>query len=133
MRFEITPAILRRILILDAATCAVMGVGLLAFSGPVAALTALPIPLLTGAGALLPPIAALIAFVASRAAPWLLRLVVWGNVAWAAASLALVFGLAPMNGFGVAFVLLQAVAVAGFAAAEQAGLARMRMIGEARS
>ncbi|MEX2519122.1 MAG: hypothetical protein WD969_07320 [Paracoccaceae bacterium] len=124
--FVITATRLRQALWLDAASCAFMGAGLLAFTGPLAALTALPAILLTAAGAALAPIAAVIALTAARGtlSQFLVAVIVWGNAGWVAVSLALLGGLAPMNAYGVALVLLQALAVAALTCVEAAGLKR---------
>jgi hypothetical protein len=118
----------RPLLLVDAATCTAMGVALIAASGPIAGLTQLPAPLLSGAGVALLPVAALMALVASRrplpAAG--LRLVVVGNLLWIAASIALLVGgwVAP-NALGTAFVLAQAIAVAALAMLEYLALRRL--------
>lgn len=60
-----------------------------------------------------------------------------GNALWVAASLALLLGPAAPNALGVAFVLLQAAAVAGLAWVEavalRAGAARPAWTGAART
>jgi hypothetical protein len=104
---------LARILILDAATCAAMGILLILFCGPVSGLTAIPAPLLLWAGAALIPIAIYMALVArsgtgSALAVWL---VIAGNLGWVAASLALLGMISP-NGLGVALIAGQALVVA---------------------
>lgn len=116
---------LRSLLLLDAATCAAMGLALDLGARPIAALTGLPEALLLYAGFSLFPIAAFMALVALRptlqpAGAWL---VIAGNAAWVLGSLALpVSGWVVPNGLGVAFVLLQAAAVAGLALLELAAL-----------
>lgn len=122
---------LRRILQIDAASCAAMAAAFLAFGGPVGGLTGLSATVLTVSGALLVPVAALIAFAAARPSAALLRLIALGNGGWVAASLALIL-LASMNGVGVAFVLAQAAAVALFAAVEWRGAALFAAPREAR-
>ena len=116
---------LRRLLLTDAATCAAMGLALDLGAAPLASLTGLPAPLLLAAGLSLLPIAVFMALVAWRPHPAAVRLVVLGNAAWVAASLLLLVsgpltGWAAANGLGVAFVLAQALAVAGLALLEQA-------------
>jgi hypothetical protein len=103
---------LARILNLDAATCAAMGMLLLLAAGPIAGITAIPVMVLFWAGALLIPIAVYMALVAragtaSALAVWL---VILGNLGWIAASLAL-FGLIAPNGTGTALILAQALVV----------------------
>ena len=115
---------LRTLLLFDAATCLLMGVALLALTGPLSQWTALPPGLLTWAGALLLPIAAYMAAVAlwwpgSAPAVWL---VVAGNLAWVFASMAVIGGAAPANIWGIAFVLAQALVVAVLALLEAGAL-----------
>lgn len=122
-----TPAesALRRLLALDAATCAVMGVALIAAAGPVAAATALPEPLLSLAGAVLMPIAAFMALVAFREQVPAVGavLVVAGNVLWVAASIGIVLaGLVAPNALGLALVIAQALAVTVLAGLEYRAL-----------
>ena len=120
-----THATLQNILLLDAATC--IGAGaLMAFGSHfVAGLTAIPAPLLTWAGVILFPVAALMIFAGLQAVPP--RLLVWliviGNIGWVAASLALFAVIAP-NALGVAFIVAQAAAVALLALLEHSALQR---------
>lgn len=107
---------LKTTLLLDAATCLLMGVLLAVVPGFVSGITALPQPLLFYAGALLIPIGLFMAATAfwwlgSTAAVWL---IIVGNVGWVIASLALLAIVTP-NGLGVAFILAQALVVAVFA------------------
>jgi hypothetical protein len=120
---------IRRVLFIDAATCLVMGAVLLAAAGALASLLALPDLLLRYAGLSLLPIAAFMAWVATRsplprAGAWL---VVAGNVLWVAASIGLLLGawVSP-NALGYGFVLAQAACVALLAALEYAGLRSAR-------
>jgi len=118
---------LRSLLLADAATCAALGLVLDLGAAPIAALTGLPAGLLLYAGLALLPIAAFLALIALRPAlqPLGSRLAVAGNVAWVATSLALLAsGWGAPNGLGVAFVLVQALAVAGLALLEFAALRR---------
>lgn len=124
MRLSSLPFPLRRILLLDAASCAAMGAALALGSGPLAGLTRLPEPLLLGAGLALLPIAAFMAVIALRpavppAAGWV---VVAGNALWVAASLSLLVGPVAPNALGTALILAQALAVAAFAALEALAL-----------
>jgi hypothetical protein len=110
---------LARILNLDAATCAAMGLLLVLGAQPIAGITAIPATLLFWAGALLIPIALYMVVVAragtgSALAVWL---VILGNLGWIAASLALVGFIAP-NGLGTALILAQAVVVTALALLE---------------
>lgn len=115
----------RNLLLLDAVTCAVMGLLLVAAHGFIAGLTGIPSPLLLWAGAVLFPVAAFIAVIGTRRPPPAagILLIVLGNTAWVIGSVLLVVmdWIAP-NALGVAFILLQAVAVALFAVLEQRAL-----------
>ena len=109
------PNTLRRILWLDATTCVATGALMALAASPLAALLQLPASLLFYAGLSLFPVAAFIALVASRGSipyggVWL---VVIGNALWTLTSLALLTDqrLAP-NSLGVAFIVIQAAAVA---------------------
>lgn len=111
---------LRAVLALDAATCLVMGLLLTAAAAPLSAVLALPQPLLFWAGIVLFPCAALMAGTAALRQPpaapvWL---VIAGNAAWVAASVAVLIVLAP-NALGVAFVVVQAAAVVGLLVLER--------------
>lgn len=116
---------LQNVLLLDAATCFAAG-ALMAFgSNFVAGLTAIPGPLLTWAGLILFPIAALMVYAGLQAAPPrpIVWLIVLGNIGWVAASLALFAVIAP-NALGAAFILAQAAAVAVLALLEHSALQR---------
>lgn len=121
------PLFLRRVLLLDAATCLVTGLAMTLGAGVVSGLTLLPEDVLRGAGASLFPIALFMAVVALRrpvpaAGVWL---IVLGNIGWVAGSLYLLTGAVPFNALGAAFVAMQAFAVAGLAALEIAGVRRL--------
>lgn len=118
---------LRSLLLIDAATCAAMGLALGLGAAPVAALTGLPQSLLIWAGLALLPVAAFLALVALRPALHAAggRLAVAGNAGWVFASVALIAsGWAQPNVLGVAFVLAQAAAVAVLTLLELAALRR---------
>ena len=124
-----SPAFLRRVLALDSASCALIGLLLCLGATPLSGLFGLGERLLFGAGLLLLPLAAFIAWLASRPAPPspLVWLVIAGNVAWAAESFLLIeTEAARITALGTAFVAAQAVAVLGITALEYAGLRRMR-------
>lgn len=121
------PLFLRRILMLDAATCFAMGFVMTLATEMTTELTALPTGLLSAAGASLFPIALFMAWVATRkpipaVGVWL---VILGNVGWAIGSLVLLTGLVPFNPLGAGFVTMQGLAVAGLAALEFMGLRRL--------
>jgi hypothetical protein len=119
---------LRRVLQLDASTCIAVGLLLLSAAAALASVLALPETLLRGAGAVLLPIGAFMAWAGLRAQPS--RTAVWtiilGNGGWVVASaLLLVSGLVSPNAAGTAFVVAQALAVAVLAELEYSGLRRL--------
>jgi hypothetical protein len=104
---------INRLLAVDAATCVLMGAGLLVATDGLAALLHLPHGLLFWSGLALLPIALFMAVLAlqprpSSAGVWL---VVFGNAAWVAGSLLVILVSRP-NGLGVGFILLQGGVVA---------------------
>jgi hypothetical protein len=85
----------------------------------------LPRALLVETGAFLVAYVALLLLLARSRRLWTLLVgaVVAGNAAWAVASLLLpISGLVAANAWGVAYIVVQALAVAGFAAAQYVGL-----------
>lgn len=108
---------LAHVLVLDAVTCAGMGLALSLFAGPLSGATGLPRGLLLGAGLLLFPVAALMAMTAARGWAWAVPLILAGNLAWVLASVALLVAFRPTV-LGVAFVLLQGLAVLALAGLE---------------
>lgn len=119
--------LLRRALLADAAASGAAGLLMLLGAGPLGALLHLPAGLLSGAGLVLLPYAALVAWLGSRAS--LTRPAVWAvigiNAVWAADSLLLLAsGWVQPNGLGQAFVIAQALAVALFAELQFLGLRR---------
>ncbi len=121
------PEFLRTVLLVDAVTCVATGALMTIGAEFVSGLTQIPKGLLMSAGLALFPIAAFIAFIATRRP--LLRAGVWlviiGNVGWVLGSvLLLVSGAIAPNGTGYAFVIGQAVAVAILAELEVFGLRR---------
>ncbi len=120
---------LRNVLFVDAATCAGCGALMALASEHLASATHIPPALLFYAGMSLFPIAGFMAFVASRAARSVpaVSFIAVGNVLWVAASLWLLVGgaIAP-NGLGVAFIAVQAAAVAALTALEVRGAVSLR-------
>lgn len=114
---------LRALLRLDALIGLACGLALSLGAAPLGALFGLPPGLLLGAGLALFPCAGLMALAAQRLSRPLVALVVIGNWAWAAASLA-VLALTSPTALGAVFVLAQAALVAGFAWAEGRAAAR---------
>jgi hypothetical protein len=121
------PGFLRTVLLLDAATCVASGLVMSLGAGAIASRTGLPPALLAYAGLALLPIAAFMAWVATRTpvpAPgvWI---VILGNAAWIAGCLWLMLGgLGGLTALGHAFVGAQALAVAVLAELEYLGLKR---------
>ena len=120
---------LRRVLALDSASCAIMGLAMGLGSAGLAPLLGLPEDLVRTAGLLLLPLACFIGWLASRPAPpaLLVWLVIVGNLGWTAESFALLGQQSPTP-LGTAFVAAQAIAVLGLAALEYAGLRRARPV-----
>ena len=119
-----SPIPLRPLLWFDAATCLAMGTVLIAAADPQGQLLGLPRPLLLETGIILLPFALFVAWAARRAAPaGPARLIIAANSAWSVASLAVLVGpwLQPTP-LGIAFVLVQAAAVAGIAVLQAAAL-----------
>ena len=111
---------LKQLLMVDAATCLVTGILLVAASAPIAGLLGLPRNLLFYAGAVLFPCAGLMVMAArSRSTP-LVWLVILGNFAWAAASVVVAFAFEPTS-LGLLFVLGQALVVAALGFLEWRG------------
>ncbi len=124
--------LLRAALLGDAIASGGMGVLLTAAAHPMASLLALPEPLLRGAGLVLLPYAGLVAWLGfqPRLPRWMVRGVIGTNLLWTLDSmLLLALDLATPNGLGAAFVLLQGVAVLGFALLQWAGLRRNAVLG----
>ncbi len=125
-----SPVFLRRVLALDSASCAAIGLLLVLGAAPLSGPFGLDERLLFGAGLLLLPLAAFIAWLASRQSPPspLVWLVIAGNVAWTAESFLLVeTEAARITALGTAFVAGQAVAVLGLALLEYVGLRKLRV------
>ena len=114
---------LRFALLGDAAASGATGLLLAAGAGALASLLGLPEGLLRVAGLLLLPYAAFVAWAGTRhGVPRnAVRAVVAINLLWVLDSV-LLLALVSANGFGVAFVLAQALVVAGFAAMQWAAL-----------
>lgn len=117
--------LLRLALRLDAVASGTMGLLLLLGNSFLAELLGLPAGLLLGAGAVLVVFAAGVAAVGlrrrlSRVGAWEIVVI---NALWVLASLVVAIAV-PMTGLGVAFVLVQAAAVAVFAELQVVGLRR---------
>ena len=121
-------SLLRRVLLADALVSG--ATGLLMFSGAtlLTRVLALPETLLRYAGIVLLPYAACVAYVATRQR--LHRTAVWAvigiNALWAADSMVLLLtGWIAPNVLGYGFVLIQAIAVAIFAALQYLGVRKL--------
>jgi hypothetical protein len=113
-----TAGLLRGAITADAAMSGTSGIVLVAAAAPIAQATALPAPLLFACGLFLLPYAALLAWSATRdlLPRWLVWVLAAGNLLWAVECAALpLLGLVTPNGWGIAFLAVQAVAVAAFA------------------
>jgi hypothetical protein len=119
---------LKRVLILDAASCLGMGAVLVPAAGALAEPLGLPSGLIGSAGLLLVPLGLFILWLGMRAAaaPAFVYLVIAGNVIWATESILLAFGDATITPLGTLFVAVQGVAVFGLAVLEAIGLRRSR-------
>jgi hypothetical protein len=119
-------ASLRRVLMVDAATCLAMGALLVLFASPLATLLGLPSLLLAYAGASLFPIAGFMAWVAIRRelSRWGAWVVILGNAGWVAGSVLVLFLASPTT-IGFAFVIAQAVVVVLLAELEYVGVRRV--------
>jgi hypothetical protein len=124
---EMTP-FLKRVLLVDAASCLGMAALLLPGATALAPLLGLDRALLVGAGAALAPLGLLILWIATRRGlyVWLVALVIAGNLLWTVESFLLLTVAAGVTAIGVAFVSGQAAIVALLAALEFAGLRRAR-------
>jgi hypothetical protein len=123
-------SLLRLALLADAAASGVMGVLLAAGADPLAGWLGLPLALLREVGLLLIPYAALLAYLATRAATPRLpaQLIVAGNVLWVIGSaMLLISGLVAPTALGTAFVIAQALIVAILAELQVMGLRRQRL------
>ncbi len=120
-----TSTFLRRVLVLDAVSCAGMGLLLLTCNGWLSGLLSLPAGLLAEASLVLLPFAALLAFLSTR--DRMPRVAVWAvivvNAIWVIDSVLLLFtGWVQPNLLGHAFVAGQAAFVAVIAELEYIGL-----------
>jgi hypothetical protein len=118
---------LRRALVLDAVASGATALLVIAAAGVIDGLLGLPVALLRGAGLVLVPYVALVAFVATRARiePAAVWVIIACNALWALASFVLLLSgeLAP-TGLGIAFVAAQAIIVALLGELQYMGLRR---------
>ncbi|MBO0763581.1 MAG: hypothetical protein J2P50_03165 [Hyphomicrobiaceae bacterium] len=120
-------AFLRRALLLDATASGATGLLLIAGAGLLEGLLGLPAAILRGAGLLLLPYVACVAFTGTRAAlaPPAVRAIIAANLLWAAASVALLAsGWVAPTALGYAFVIAQAAVVALLGELQYVGVRR---------
>lgn len=123
---------LRRALWTDAVVSGSGGLLQLAGGAALAALLGLPNPLVWGTGVfMLAYVAALLWLARGKPTPsWTIALIVYGNTAWAAASVALwALGEVLPTTLGVAYLLLQALAVLALAAWQLVGWRASQPVG----
>ena len=124
MTISITP-MMKKVLYLDAAMSGAAGVLMVAGSAVLAPLLEIPAGLLFWAGLALAPFVALLVLTARSAEISRLMLfdIVLVNALWVVASFAIMLaGFVQPNIFGIAFISIQALAVAGLTALQFAGL-----------
>jgi hypothetical protein len=110
--------LLRGSMVADAVISGATGLLMVAGAGVLASLLGVPEALMRYAGLMLLPFAAIVLYLAKTPAPPRagVRTIIGLNLAWAAASiLLLVSGAIEPTALGMAFVIFQAVVVAGFA------------------
>ncbi|MBC8024546.1 MAG: hypothetical protein H7Y89_01015 [Steroidobacteraceae bacterium] len=108
---------LKQLLVVDALTCFVFGLLLVAAAAPLAALLGLPQSLLFFAGVALVPCAGLMALAAKTLAKALVAIVIAGNTAWVIGSVAVVL-MFEVTTLGLGFIVAQAAAVLTLAVLE---------------
>lgn len=119
--------LLRKVLLADATFSGATGVILFAAATYLAEQFGLPGLLLRLVGLSLLPFSAGLLYLASRVSAGLtvVRIVIGSNLLWVAASVALLFsGWVDPSGAGTAFIIAQAIIVAGFAELQYLGLRR---------
>ena len=121
---------LKRVLLIDSASCLLMGAGLAIGAGALATPFGLPAGFIEGAGLVLLPIGLFIGWLGTRsiASAAFVWLVVVGNLGWVAESLFVAFGQPAITALGTLFVAGQAAAVLALALLEYAGVRRAQAI-----
>ncbi len=120
--------LLKRVLILDAASCLGMGAALALGAGALSPLFGIDAAVVRGAGLALLPVGAFILWLGTRseAPAALVYAVILGNAAWVVESLLLASSTSGITPLGIAFVSVQAAAVAGLSLLEWLGLRQSR-------
>jgi hypothetical protein len=127
---------IRPVLLADAAITGATALLMLAGAAPLGDLLNLPEKLLAGAGAVLMPYVGYLLWLATRdAAPRAgVMLTVGANIAWAIGCVVLLIGdLVDPNALGIAFVLINIIAVLGFADLQVLALRGNRAEGKQRA
>ena len=119
---------LKRVLTLDAASCLAMGLLLTLGAGALAPMFGIDRQIVGGAGLALIPIGLFILWLGTRqaAAPAFVYLVIAGDIAWSVESVVLIANADKITPLGIAFVGVQAAAVAGLSLLEWIGVRRAR-------
>jgi hypothetical protein len=123
--------LLRQALLADATTSGAFGLLMLLAAGPLSHLLGLPEMLLRGAGAVLMPYVALLAWLSLRGQTnkALIWAVILGNILWVADSLLLLaIGWVSPTLAGYAFVIMQALVVLMYAELQIMGLRRSNAV-----
>ncbi|MDY6944122.1 MAG: hypothetical protein SXG53_00265 [Pseudomonadota bacterium] len=131
-----TSSFLRRVVLLDAVSCAAIGLLLVTCNGLLADVLSLPGGLLREAGVMLLPFACLLGFMSMRTRPP--RALVWAvivaNAIWAIDSIVLLFtGWVQPTLLGHLFIAGQAAFVAALARLEYIGLRRSVAVSPVRA
>jgi hypothetical protein len=122
-------SLLRLALRLDAVVSGLNGAAYLLLAGPLSDLLGLSAGVLRGVGVFLLVYGAAVWLVGDRPATPAVRAVITGNLLWTAGSIAVVVAdLGTPTTVGAAWLVLQAVVVAGFAALQIAGLRRRSLV-----
>jgi hypothetical protein len=123
----IPSSLLQRALLADAVASGATGLLMIAGAGLLEGLLGLSVALLRGAGLVLVPYVAFVAYVGTRAHPatWAVALIIAANVLWAAASVSLLLtGWVAPTALGYAFVIGQAAVVAALGELQYVALRR---------
>jgi hypothetical protein len=127
MSIRLTSPFLRRVLAADASISGATGLLMVAGAPLLGGIFELPAGLVRYIGLVLLPFAAGVWYLSGRRVvnASTVRAVIAANIAWVGASaLVLLTGLIDPNALGTAFVILQAIVVAGLAELQYAGLRR---------